>query len=104
MITRMKKANNFQTAKIPYQGVAELLFDFFTSFSLVLLMKVLPIKKGVYIKKLKTEVWNNAKISKFLLDLKFPFIALKCDNYLKALMYNNFKITKEATVTKSTIS
>ena len=61
-------------------------------------------KKGVYIKKLKTEVWNNVKISKFLLDLKFPFIALKCDNYLKALMYNNFKITKEATVTKSTIS
>ena len=43
MITRMK--NNFQTAKIPSQGVAELLFDFFNSFSLVLLMKVLPIKR-----------------------------------------------------------
>ena len=51
MITRMKKANNFQTAKIPYQGVAELLFDFFTSFSLVLLMKVLPIKRVCILKK-----------------------------------------------------
>ena len=41
----MKKANNFQTAEVQPQSVAQLLLDFFANFSLALLIKVLLIKK-----------------------------------------------------------
>ena len=48
MITWMKNVNNFQIAKVQAQGVAKHLLDFFASFSLALLVKVLLIKKSVY--------------------------------------------------------
>ena len=45
--TWMKKANNFQIAKVQPQGVTSLLLNFFASFSQMLLVKELPIKKHV---------------------------------------------------------
>ena len=43
----MKKANNFQIAKFEPQGVVYPLLNFFATFSLVLLIKVLLIQKSV---------------------------------------------------------
>ena len=44
----MEKANDFQTAKVQFQGVASLLLIFFASFSLVLLnYKSAAYKKSV---------------------------------------------------------
>ena len=44
----MKKENNFKIAGVQPHGVASLLRDYF-SFNLVLLVKVLLIKKSVYV-------------------------------------------------------
>ena len=43
----MKKANNFQIAKVQPQGVAYCLLNFFANFSLVLLIKALLIQTSV---------------------------------------------------------
>ena len=56
MITWMKNANNFQTAKVQPQGVALHLLDFCASFSLTLLIKVLLIKTRVFEMCLKLNV------------------------------------------------
>ena len=45
-ITWIKKANNFQKAKVQRQGVSQILFIFFVNFSLVLFIKVLLTKKA----------------------------------------------------------
>ena len=42
----MKKANNFQKAKVQPQGIAYVLVNFFAKFKLTLLIKVLLIKKA----------------------------------------------------------
>ena len=57
----MKKANNFQIAKVHRQGVASLLINFFANFSMALLIKVLLKKKRVF-----------GKV--FLINLKFFLI------------------------------
>ena len=46
MITWMKNLNNFQVAKVQPQVAAQQLLNFFASFSLALLIKVLLIKKA----------------------------------------------------------
>ena len=58
MITWIKKVNNFQTAKVQPQGVAQFLLDFFANFRLVLLIKVLLIKKCVFKIRNKTFAVN----------------------------------------------
>ena len=56
MITWIKNVNNFQIANVQPQGVALHLLDFFASFSLTVLIKVLLIKKRVFEMCLKLNV------------------------------------------------
>ena len=48
MIMWMKNVNNFQIEKVQSQDNASYFLDFFDNFSLALLIKVLFIKKRVY--------------------------------------------------------
>ena len=43
----MKKANNFQIAKVQPQGVVQLLLDFFCQFQPAVAYKSVPYKKSV---------------------------------------------------------
>ena len=45
----MKKPNNFQIAKVQPQGLISFCLVFFANFSLALLIKVLVMKKHVYL-------------------------------------------------------
>ena len=49
MMMWMKKATNFEIVKVQAEDVAQLLVDLFVNFSLPLLIKVLLIKKSVYL-------------------------------------------------------
>ena len=52
----MKKTSNYQIEKVQPQGVAQLLLDFFATFSLALLIKVLLTKKRVQYDYVKSQM------------------------------------------------
>ena len=87
MIMCMKKANNFQVALAQAQGVAYSLCLIFASFSLVLLIKVLPIKKACSGKSAKEDFLQKyLTTSTFVCDLSIIVV--------KILKANNWKLDK----------
>ena len=52
----MKKENSFKIAKVQPQDVAYLLLNFFANFSLVVLRKVLPINKRLFLVFIQTSI------------------------------------------------